>query len=253
MKKSLSNRMAFGVISVLFISLQLSAADSDTACPKKPTLQYGFIGVGAAWVDDSKLNDKLNSMGVSSFKDIALSISLGKHDEYGAVITEGALSGSFWKENKNGNLRTSLMGADAVFNLGCNTLPRGLPARLFPFVGVGLAGNFINMRADEKTLPELLASNEPKADLWQGAILFNAGIGSDFVIAIPGKKSCFAMGVRAGYRYDLYTSKNWYSDGTTITGIPQLHNNGGYIRLIFGGWDDKHMKKHCCPSDCSKE
>jgi hypothetical protein len=253
MKKSMCNRTAFSVISVLFLSLQVSATESDTSSTKKPTLQYGFIGIGAAWVDDSKLNDMLATMGISSFKDNALSLSIGKHDEYGRMIREGAVSGSFREENKNGNLRTSLWGADAVFNVGCNMLPGDLPGRLFPFVGVGLAGNFITMRADAKTLPELLASNEPKANLWQGAILFNAGIGSDFVIAAPGKKSCFAMGVRAGYRYDLYTSKNWYSDGTTVTGIPQLRNNGGYIRLIFGGWDDKHMKKHCCSSDCSKE
>jgi hypothetical protein len=173
--------------------------------------------------------------------------------EYGRMTTEAALSGNFLKDRKNGNLRASLWSADAVVNAGCNTLPGDMPLRLFPFIGFGLAGDFLNLRADEKSLSQLLTSNEPNAALWQGAILFNAGIGSDFVVSIPGKKSVFAMGVRAGYRYDLYTGKKWYSGGTTVTDVPQLRNNGGFVRLILGGWDDRRGKKHHGHPDGSME
>jgi hypothetical protein len=252
MKKSLINRIALGTLSVLFIALQSSAMESDTARMKKPTLHYGFIGVGAVWFDNSKLNDYLNSMGVSSFKDLAVSVSLGQHNEYDRIILEGALSANFWKDNITVNMRTSLWCADVIGNVGCNTLPKDMPVRLFPLIGVGLAGNYLHVNANKKTLSEFIKSKEPNSALWQMAILFNAGIGSDFVLPIPGKKSGFAMGVRAGYRLDLYTAKNWTSDGTTITDVPQLLDNGGYVRLIIGGWSGKHMKKQCCSPDSSK-
>jgi hypothetical protein len=165
---------------------------------------------------------------------------------------EAAVSGNFWKDNINGNVRTSLWCADAIANAGGNTLPQDISIRLFPLIGFGLAGNYLHVNAHEKTLPEFMTSKEPNSALWQIAILFNAGIGSDFVLATPGKKSGMAMGVRAGYRYDLYTAKNWTSDGTTVTGLSQLRNNGGYVRLIIGGWSGKHMKKQCCSIDSSK-
>jgi hypothetical protein len=106
-------------------------------------------------------------------------------------------------------------------NAGGNMLPKEMPLRLFPLIGFGLAGNYLHVNAKEKTLPEFMASKEPNSALWQIAILFNAGIGSDFVVPIPGKKSGMAIGIRAGYRYDLYTAKNWTSDGTTVTDVPR--------------------------------
>jgi hypothetical protein len=47
----------------------------------------------------------------------------------------------------------------------------------------------------------------------------------------------------AGYRYDFYTRKNWYSGGTTVTDVPRLRNNGGFIRVIKGGWDSERLQK----------
>jgi hypothetical protein len=136
MKKLFSARTALIAVFGLLLAFRSSSADNDSAHMRNPTLHSGFLGFGSAWVGDSKLNDKLKSMGIPAFMDYGWSLSLGNHVEYGRMITEAALSGNFWMDSKSMNLRTSLWCADAVINLGCNTLPDDMTLRLFPFIGI---------------------------------------------------------------------------------------------------------------------
>jgi hypothetical protein len=247
MKESGLNRMCLlGCFSVLVIAGAIGAAENDTdsVAIAKPIIHYHFIGVGAAWFKNSNLNEKLGSIGVSSFNNNAFSLSFGKHEERRKSITESSLSLNFWDDKVDSNVRTSLVSGELMNVGGFNTLPGNLPIKLFPYFGVGLGINALHVRANNKTLSNLVTSIDRNSILWQGSILYDIGIGSDAVVKFKQHSGGLALGVRAGYRGNIYSSKSWWSNGTTITDVPSMQHSGGYIRLVFGGWDNNKHKKN---------
>jgi hypothetical protein len=77
------------------------------------------------------------------------------------------------------------------------------------------------------------------------------GLGFDWFMTSPDKKRTGVIGIRAGYSGDIWGPKSWHSDGTTITDLPSLSHNGGYVRLVFGGMCncrcDRHGKTPAAP------
>lgn len=236
---------ALMVVSVFIMVFQAKSMDFDTNDTMKITRHYGFIGTGTTWFTNSNLNNYLESKGLSSFKDYSVSVSLGRHWESGSMVMEHALTGNFWEDNKNAGFRSTLWSADMFMNSGYNIFAANVPMSLFPYFGFGIGLNTMRIRSDSKTLPQLMVSQEPNSFLWQPSFLFDLGIGSDAIFSMTDKKRGLTIGLRAGYSYDIYTAQNWYSNGITISDVPKLRQNGGYVRIILGGWGDhKHMKMH---------
>jgi hypothetical protein len=253
----------FGLFSLLVVALQAGAADKDTSCAvkehhccemskdsgcssKKTDLHYFYSSVGTAWFTNSNLNGYLQAMQLSPFRDNVLSISIGEHKQKGKKVEESSFTGQFWADHLNGNLRSSMWSFDVFSNSGFNAIPLKMPLSLFPYFGLGLNLSALHIRSNVTTLPERMNSQQPNAYLLQGALLLNVGIGSDFKFSSPDNKTGFILGYRAGWCYDLYTTRNWYSQGVAISDVPSLRHNGGYVKLVLGGWGpppDK-MKKH---------
>ncbi len=236
---------AFLMISAFVAFFQAIAMDSDSDSTMKVTRHYGIMSAGISWFTNSNLNDYLNRLGFSSFKEYAVSVSLGSHSEVGNMVMENAITGNFWEDKINSGLRSTLWSADIFMNSGYNIFASEMPMSLFPYMGFGIGLNTLQIRSDTKTLPQLIVSKEPDAFLWQPSILFDLGIGSDAIFTMADKKQGLTIGFRAGYTYDIYTAQNWYSDGTSISDVPRFRQNGGYVRIILGAWGShKHMDHH---------
>jgi hypothetical protein len=252
MKRAHAGLIVFLLIVVMSTG-QLYANESDSGCTMKATHRYGFLGGGFSWFDDSKLNEMLTSSNLPKFKEYAMTVSLGGRKDMGKLIMESVITGYFWKNMVSStNQRVSLMSGDIMWNHGYNFLTSGMPLTLFPYVGLGVGINTMQLRSDRKTFSELVATaGDPDHALFlsQGAVLFNVGLGSDLFLVKPDKTKTMVIGIRAGYSYDLYTGKKWYSNGTTVSDLPSLHHNGGYVRLVIGGeGNHNHHEKSPSPT-----
>jgi len=250
------------LVSLCALSLQAAAADStmvcpmaakDSACLKKETFHYGFAAIGPAWFTNFNLNQHLRSMNLSSFRDYAVSVGLGDHREKGKEITESSITVDLWPDNVNANVRSSMASIELVSNSGHNFMPEKSAFSLFPYCGLNAGFSMLHIRPDVQSLSENLSSTQTNAMVWQGALLGTLGLGSDVKISCPEKKGGLVIGLRTGWCYDLYTMKNWQSNGTAISGLPGLRHNGGYVKLIIGGWAPgaSGMKKQCCMGEKS--
>jgi hypothetical protein len=243
------------------ISLQagMTATDStcstDTSCQKcKTTRSYGVFQAGITTVDPDKLNNTLSSSGLSGFDPLTVSLAIGGHREYHRLISDGQFSTAFWRKNDNGSIRTTLTSLNLSSNTGVNILPPDFNLNLFPYAGFGVGINKLHISRKSSSFNDVLTTTIPDQILRQGTVTFNAGLGSDFTVPKDNKKSGFVVGVRGGYQLPLYTSK-WRSGGTTISGLPDLKQQGFYARIVIGGWNNDTKKdsekegcksKHCC-------
>jgi hypothetical protein len=232
----------FMLLVGVFAAVCLNAAEGDSSCTMKTTHQYGFLGGGISWFDDSKLNDRLALSNLPKFKEYAMTISIGGRKDMKRMTMESVITGHFWRDKVSSNQRISLWSGDIFWNGGYNILPSEQSLTLFPYVGLGVGLNTMRLRSDTKTFSGLLTSTDHALFLTQGSVIFNVGLGSDLFLVKPDKTRSMVIGIRAGYSYDLYNAKNWYSDGTTISDLPVLRHNGGFIRLVIGGMGNR---KHC--------
>jgi hypothetical protein len=249
------------VVFAASISLQAgtSVSDStsmtDTCCHKsKMTRSYGTFQAGIVTLDPEKLNKTLSSSGLTGFDPLTVSFAIGGHREYRHLISDGQFSSAHWRKNDNGSTRTALTSFNLSSNTGVNILPHDFNLNLFPYAGLGVGINKLRINKKSATFNEVLTTTIPDQTLRQGTITFNAGLGSDFTISKDNKKSGFVIGVRGGYLLPLYTSK-WYSGGTKISGLPDLKQQGFYVRIVIGGWNNDDKKdsgkdgcksKYCC-------
>jgi hypothetical protein len=232
-----------------------STCKTDSSCHKsKLTRSYGFFQAGIATVDQEKLNKTLSSSGLTGFDPLTVSFAIGGHREYRRLISDGQFSSSHWRKNDNGSIRTALTSFNLSSNTGINILPPDFNLNLFPFAGLGVGINKLHMHRKSATFNEVVTTTIPDQTLRQGTVTFNAGLGSDVIVPKDNKKSGFVIGVRGGYQLPLYTSK-WLTGGTKISGLPDLKQQGFYVRLVIGEWDndDRHdsnkdgcKSKHCC-------
>jgi hypothetical protein len=216
---------------------------------KAPTNKFGFISPGFAWIDLGSFNSSLAALRLSPFPGQAWTISLGEHTERGRWISEGMATLRIWGDNRDSAYRTSLFIGEIGCHGGVNVLPKDLPINAYPYLGLGLGLNTLRIRGNEKSLSDLLVSSEPNSFLWQATALLDLGLGSEFKHS--DKKGGCAIGLRIGYLVDLHKNKKWTSDGVRVTGLSSISQNGPYIRLILGGWDDGHrrIKTHAACSD----
>jgi hypothetical protein len=221
----------------------------DSACPMHRGRHFGFIGVGAALLDNTKFNDRLEAAILPQFKKYASTFSLGVRGGRGRLISEHVLTGYFWKDKVRANERGSLWSAEAAGKCGFNLLKPGAAAALFPYAGLGFAFNTLRLQKDSATFSDLLAAAAPRDHalfLTQGAFLFDVGLGIDLIKSKPDKKKTMMIGIRAGYTGDIWAPKSWHSDGTTVTDLPALSHNGGYVRLVIGGMGEHGEHGRCC-------
>lgn len=236
-------------------SVSDSTCKTDTSCHKsKLTRSYGFFQAGIATVDQEKLNKTLSSSGLTGFDPLTVSFAIGGHREYRRLISDGQFSSAHWRKNDDGSVRTSLMSFNLSSNTGVNILPHDFNLNLFPFAGLGVGINKLHINRQSATFNEVVTTTIADKTLRQGTLTFNAGLGTDFTVPKDNKKSGFVIGVRGGYQLPLYTSK-WFSEGTKVSGLPDLKQQGFYVRVVIGGWnnDDKHesgkdgcTSRHCC-------
>jgi hypothetical protein len=243
------------------ISLQAGTSVSDSTCrtdtnchKSKMTRGYGFFQAGIASVDPDKLNKTLSSSGLTGFDQLTPSFAIGEHREYHRLISDGQFSNGFWRKNDKNATTTKLTSINLSSNTGVNILPHDFNLNLFPYAGLGVGINKLRINRKNATFNEVLTTTVPNHTLRQGTITFNAGLGSDFTVPKDNKKSGFVIGVRGGYQLPLYTSK-WFCDGTKISGLPDLKQQGFYVRIVIGGWNNDDTKdegkdgcksKHCC-------
>lgn len=230
------------VLSLVSQSDAMQNKGCDSACTQSPTRHFGFIAPGVSWIDADKLNDFLATQGISSFKDVAPTLSLGGSKEYRRLIFESNLTMRYWHERVNSNVRTSLFMGDMMWNTGYNLLPPSFMTRVFPYAGIGFGINSIYLRNDTATFADMRSSQNTNSMLWKAKFLINAGLGTDLILTKDKSGPGLVMGLRAGYLYDPFNhNKSWYSSGTEIKGMPDLRQSGAYIKLILGGWG--HHKK----------
>ncbi len=211
----------------------------DTACTTNVTREFGFIGPGVSWVNIDNFNNFLAAQGISRFKAMTPTLSIGGHKELRRLILESNLSLRYWHDNLNSNLRTSLFAGDIVWNSGINVLPASLPVTFFPCFGFGAGLATLHLMSDTKSFGQILASSEPDAMLWQASFLLNVGAGTDVLFVKKDALRGMALGIRGGYLFDPFSRKKdreWRSGRTEIEGMPVLRQNGPYLRLILGGW-----------------
>lgn len=226
------------VMTVAAQSDAMHGMQGDTACTTKVTCGFGFIVPGISWVDIDNFNDFIATQGISSFKAMTPTLSIGGHKEKRRLIMESGLTLRYWRDNVNSNLRTSLFAGDMVWNNGINVLPAALPLTAFPYFGLGVGLAAVHLRNDEKTFSQLLASSEPDATLWQASFLLNVGGGADVFLIKKGSTRGMALGIRAGYLFDPFSRKRdrkWRSGRTDIVDVPILRQNSPYLRLVIGG------------------
>lgn len=252
--KSFRYHLLSAAVLAAAISLQAGTTVSDSTCRTdsscqkkcKTTRSYGVFQAGITTVDPDKLNNTLSSSGLTGFDPLTLSLALGGHKEYRRLITDGQFSTAIWRKNNNGSIRTSLTSINFTSNTGVNVLPPDFNLNLFPYAGLGVGINKLHISRKSASFNEVVSATIPDQKLHQGALLFNAGLGSDFTIPSENKKCGLVVGFRAGYQLPLYTSK-WRSDRTTISGLPDLRQQGFYARVVIGGWNNNDKK------DCGKD
>jgi hypothetical protein len=213
----------------------------------KPTNEFGYTSAGIAWLDLRGINNSLAALKLSPFLENAWTLSLGHHTERGRWISEGGATLRIWGDHRDLGYRSSLYIGDFSCRSGINVLPTYLPINLYPYWGLGIGLNTLNIRSDQKALSELLVSSQPHAFLWQVTGLLDLGLGSEFKYS--DKNGGCAIGLRMGYLVDLYKNKKWISDGVRVTGLSSISQNGPYIRLVLGGWDKHQHVKHASCSD----
>lgn len=215
---------------------------ADTACSTMGCRSFGYISPGLAWNNLDNINNALAAQGISAFKGMAPTLSLGMNRELGRLVMESSITWRYWFDNLDGATRTSLGAGDLIFNTGFNLFPFSAPLTLVPYLGIGGGLNTIHIRNDSKSLTNLLGSTEPDAMLWQGTFLVNLGIGSDLLLSKNDMLNGLALGLRVGYLFDPFADNmRWYSNGVYINDIPALNQSGAYIRLILGGWGNNRM------------
>jgi hypothetical protein len=253
MQKFRYHLMLSAAVLAAVISLQAGTTVSDSTCmtdssckKSKMTRSYVVIQAGIATFDPDKLNNTLSLSGLTGFDPLTFSSAIGGHREYRRLITEGLFSTAFWRKNDNNAIRTTLASINLSSNTGVNLLPPDFNLNLFPYAGLGVGINKLQVHQKSASFNEVLTTAIPDRVLRQGTITFNAGLGSDYTLPSDNKKCGFVVGVRGGYQLPLYTSK-WRSDGTTISEFPDLKQQGFYVGIVIGGWNNNDKK------DCGKE
>jgi hypothetical protein len=145
-------------------------------------------------------------------------------------------------DNLDSANRTSLYMGNISCYGGVNVLPINLPVNLYPYLGFGLGLNMLHIRSNERAVTDILASSEPDPFLWQVTGLLDLGVGSELKHSI--KTGGLAIGLRMGYLVDLKKNKKWIAGGTRVTGISSISQNGPYIRLVLGGWENRKKHEH---------
>jgi len=258
----ISKKMMVTVLLVSALSVVASSKDSGRVCEMrsfcqddsvmaelKPTLQYGFLGIGFSEANLKAVNGKLNTMGISGFDPAGFNLAVGGHLEIRKLVLEGELSGLIWGENIDQRLRTSLYAANMTGHLGVNLLPDEMRVTLSPFVGLGLGANWLRINNDSKTLNQAIENSDPNVSIWQASLITQIGVAADVVFASPDKRKGFVLGVRGGYQYAPLSS-SWYSEDTPISDMPDMKQSGVFAKLILGGWAPHYHKKCCDSQSC---
>lgn len=223
------------LISFLSVNAMHFAKSDSLSCSTMVTRHFGFIEPGASWLSMDNLNDYLVQQGLSSFNDRSPSFTIGHRKEFKRLYFESGFTFRYYDDHKRLNLKASLYNGTYLWNTGFNLLPKAFPVTLFPYAGMGVGGAYMHVRSDSRAFSEALVSNGPDFTMWQGAFLLNAGVGSDFILTKSERG--FVIGIRGGYLYDPFTSKReWRSNGTKITNLPDLDQSGPYVNLLIGGW-----------------
>jgi hypothetical protein len=208
-------------------------------------------------IDPDKLNHNLAGNGLSGFNNIAGTFTIGRQKSVKRLIWEKELTLSGWKHNLDSNTRTTLSAGSLLWNTGFNILKPELPLALFPYVGLGIGCNVIHFREETKSMAEVLTYSESNAQLWQPALLLNAGLGIDYTITAPDSSKGIVIGVRGGYLFDPINDKTWRDNHTGVKDLPALERSGPYARVVFSLW--KHHDKKCdgtekkCPMQMKQE
>ncbi|HMA63640.1 MAG: hypothetical protein ACM31E_07840 [Fibrobacterota bacterium] len=215
--------------------------NDSMSCSTMVTRHFGYVEPGVAWLSIDNLNDYLVMQGLSPFEDRSPSFTIGHRKEFKRLYFESGLTFRYFDDHTKSNLKTSLYNGTYLWNTGFNLLPQNLPMTIFPFAGIGVGGTYLHVRSDSRAFSDAIVSNGPDITMWQGAFLLNAGAGSDFILS--KKDRGFVIGIRGGYIYDPFTSKReWRSNGTKITNLPNLDQSGPYIQLVIGGWGERKKK-----------
>ena len=199
-------------------------------------VSYG-IG-GAALFDLDNLNTHLANMGMKGFDEGVITMGGGGDFQYCRLIIGGSGHGYLGKSVTDGGFETEISGSFGMFHLGFVPF-MGKTFRLYPLIGLG--GGEIRLKrieiVEEGPFDDLYAAPPMNAEFSVSSLLFDAGLGLDFMIVIGENNrgyGGFVLGVRAGYIFSLFTGDWYLMDETKLTGGPEAGLNGPYIRMVFG-------------------
>ncbi|MBD3386457.1 hypothetical protein GF407_16230 [candidate division KSB1 bacterium] len=223
----------------LFISIMLSATFGLTAEEKKTTRGgVGYFMLGYEATDLSDFNDALEAAGYSTFAEKMFSMGGAGYAIKDRLIIGGEGYALIQKDKRTGTLETSLSGGVGFFNIGY-ILHKQKNFWIYPLLGLGGGGmNFsILEKSQIPSFEEVLENPERGVDMYAGGLLLQVAIGGDVLLNFEqkkDKKGGLVLALRIGYTFTPM-SDNWYMNDMEITGGPDLHLTGPFVRLGFGG------------------
>jgi len=206
------------------------------------SLAYGQEKGGAGWftfgmkvVDFGDLKQELAKRGFG--KPEAKNSFLGGGG-YGVIRGKVLLGGEgagFSQDVSSDTLKATLAGGYGFFDVGYLAYSRE-NFRLFPFFGIG--GGALALRIAERgpmpTFSEVLDNPKREVEISAGGMLFQVGLGLDYMLTLKEKEGGFIFGLRAGYIL-APTKADWRMADRDVLGGPDARLTGPYICLTFGG------------------
>jgi len=252
--KRLQSSLIGAALLAAVLAGTVTAEDTANAKPKRMFARGGYVSGGAFYGDVGRLNDAIGARNFEGLDDLAFTLGFGTFTARWRVISGLEFRGIGWRAATRDNRVTELYGMNGIYNIGFNVLRPHARFRLYPYVGVGLAGYVLRLREKEIAFDTALARPVGDAVLWQKGAALQAGLAFDFLL--PTKRNPVrsrVIGLRAGYMFDPSPGRDWEINEVNVSGGPSFSGSGIYAQLVFGHSVKKPLSKWLCGGGCKKK
>ena len=205
-------------------------------------LASSAYGEGAGWftfglkvLDFGGLKEELVKRGFGKLEAENALLGGGGYGVVGGKVVLGGEGGGFSQDVSSDTLKATVAGGYGFFDVGYVAYSRG-NLRIFPFFGIGGGGLALRIaqRGPMPTFSEVLDDPGWEVEISAGGILFQVGLGLDWMLTLKERKGGIMLGLRAGYIL-APTKTDWRMADRDVLGGPDTRLTGPYICLTFGG------------------
>ncbi|MBD3391067.1 MAG: hypothetical protein GF418_03340 [Chitinivibrionales bacterium] len=232
---------AIALVATLAANASAGGAEKHV---KKVDLHGGhYFTVGGTMLDLENVNDAITPDGFHSISDYAVQIGGGLNWRARRLLGGAELFGYVSQKEERGTTYTKLYGIGSRMNIGFNVLPES-PFLLYPQFGLGLGGLGVRLGNDEVDFDQAVAAPINNISLWQRTFVLEPGMGFEYRIPKKRPGKFLALGLRAGYAFDVSDRDDWRSDWVDITSGPDLRASGPFLRITIGKSYTRKWGKH---------